>query len=71
MDIVIVALHRGTAGANGPVIARLLRTGETAASGEITLRDPDRAALAVGGLYVQLFTRQQPLGEVRAVVTVR
>jgi hypothetical protein len=70
-DVVIVALHRAAAGANGPVLARLLRAGETTGVGEITLRDPDRAALAAGGLSVALYTRQQPLGAVRVVAGVR
>jgi len=65
-DIVAVALHRarGGPGATGPVIG-LIRTGGLTWSGEITLRDSDRAALAAGGLYVELYTRQQPLGAAR------
>jgi hypothetical protein len=70
-DLVAVALHRAMGGANGPAIARLLRKGEIIGSGEITLRDPDRAALAAGGLYVELYTREQPLGAGRRVVTVK
>ena len=56
-DVVAVLLHRGAAGANGPVIARLLRTGETSASGDIALRGADRTALGAGGLHVVLYRR--------------
>ena len=69
-DIIALAMHRGTTGSTGPVIARLLRT-EDAWSGEIALRDADRTALAAGGLYLELYTRQQPLGAGRVVVMVK
>jgi hypothetical protein len=78
-DLLMVGLHRmpppAAAGAPaspapaGFFIARLLRAGELAASGEIPLRDADREDLAAGRLSIQLFTRQQPLGAGRFPLT--
>jgi Asp-tRNA(Asn)/Glu-tRNA(Gln) amidotransferase A subunit family amidase len=56
------------AGANGPIVGRLLRTGQTLAVGELPLTDANRDALAAGQLIVQLFTRQSPLGSASAPV---
>jgi Asp-tRNA(Asn)/Glu-tRNA(Gln) amidotransferase A subunit family amidase len=56
------------AGANGPIVGRLLRTGQTLAVGELPLTDANRDALAAGQLIVQLFTRQSPLGGASAPV---
>ncbi|HYN06649.1 MAG TPA: amidase family protein [Vicinamibacterales bacterium] len=71
-DMLLVGLHRAAPPAPpgspaspaqaGFVIARFLRTGELAGSGEIALREADREDLAAGRLFLRLFTRQQPLG---------
>ncbi len=71
VDLMLVALHRGDAGKWGPVIAPLVRTGFVTASGQITLRDSERDDLLVGRLYVRWYTRNQPLGDGRVVVTLR
>jgi amidase len=80
-DMLLVALHRTpptpASTAADPVkpagflIGRLLRTGELSGRGEITLRDSDRDDLAAGRLYVRLFTRQRPFGDVMLPVVVQ
>jgi hypothetical protein len=71
-DMLLLALHRepppnapsstASPAQAGYLIARLLRTGDLAGRGEITLRDSDRDDLAAGRLRVRLFTRQRPFG---------
>jgi Asp-tRNA(Asn)/Glu-tRNA(Gln) amidotransferase A subunit family amidase len=78
-DLLLVGLHRSPPPASsgspaspapaGYLIARLLRAGELAASGEIRLRESDREDLAAGRLSLWLFTRQQPLGADRFPLT--
>jgi hypothetical protein len=71
-DVIIGTIHRAAEpGGNGPVIGWVLRPGEASGSGELTLGTRDREALLAGRLYVQVFTRQRPLGAVRSAVTVR
>ena len=55
----------------GPIVGRLLRSGETRASGELPLSDESGDALRAGQLVVQLFTRPAPLGGASAPVVVR
>ena len=78
-DMLLLALHRapGPAQAGAPatpgagfLIARLLRTGELSARGDVTLRDSEREDLAAGRLQVRLFTRQRPFGEITVPVVV-
>ena len=71
VDVMLVALHRGEANQLGPVIAPLVRTGFMAAQGQVTLRESERADLLAGRLYVRWYTRSQPLGDGRVVVTLR
>ncbi|HUR20072.1 MAG TPA: amidase family protein [Vicinamibacterales bacterium] len=68
-DMVLVALHRGEANQLGPVIAPLVRSGFLSASGSLPLRDSERDDLLAGRLYVRWYTRQQPLGDGRILVT--
>lgn len=70
-DLLLVGLHRADPGKTGPAIARLLRMGESSGRGDVTLKPPEREDLAAGRLYVQLYTRQQPLGAVRAPVALK
>jgi Asp-tRNA(Asn)/Glu-tRNA(Gln) amidotransferase A subunit family amidase len=58
-------------GANGPIVGRLLRAGQTRAMGELPLTDANRGAAAAGQLVVQVFTRQSPLGGASAPVVAR
>jgi Asp-tRNA(Asn)/Glu-tRNA(Gln) amidotransferase A subunit family amidase len=68
-DVLLVSLHRSdTPGGTGPSIARLARMGQLDATGDLPLRPSDREDLEAGRLYVQLFTRTQPLGTGRTVV---
>jgi hypothetical protein len=70
-DVLVVTLHRAPAGSqSGPAIARLVAPGRSMGSGEIPLRPADREDLKAGRLYVQLFTRAQPLGAARVPVTI-
>jgi amidase len=67
-DLRLVALHRGTRGAAGPIIARLVEPGARAGSGTVLLTHADRVALGEGRLYVQAYTRQAPTGAGRATL---
>jgi len=68
IDAADVLLGAIRAGANGPIVGRLLRAGRTLAVGELPLTDANRDALAAGQLIVQVFTRQSPFGGVSAPV---
>lgn len=71
-DVIIGTVHRAAEpGGNGPVIGWVLRRAESSASGQLTLGAPDRDALKAGRLYVQAFTRQQPLGAARSPIVVK
>jgi len=58
-DVLLGALRDG---GTGPIVGRLLRTGQTMAVGEVMLSEPAAAALLEGKLSAQLFTRADPLG---------
>ena len=61
-EIIALTLHRKVDGKPGPIIAHLLKATQASNVDTITLKAIDRDALAKGNLYVQLFTRQRPLG---------
>lgn len=65
-DVLLVALHRDGADGNGPVVAPLIKSGLTAGSGTLTLREAEWKELLAGTLHVRLYTRDQPLGAARA-----
>lgn len=67
-DVLLVAIHRGAAGQNGPLLHRLLDAGTVAGSGVVQLSPRDRADLADGKLYLQVHTRAHPTGALRAQV---
>jgi amidase len=70
-DVVLVAVHRAEPDKTGPVIAQLLRAGSISASGELPLREVDRPNAVNGRLYVELYTRQHPLGTARSTLVVK
>jgi subtilisin family serine protease len=64
-------LHRGAAGANGPVAVALLPAGAYAAgtyTGTVTLSASDVTLLQSGGLYANFHTDAFPGGEIRGQV---
>jgi len=70
-DVLLVALRRGGPAESGPVLARLARSGQTESQGQVLLATTDRAAVSTGRLYVQVFTRAEPLGAVRKQVVLK
>lgn len=70
-DVLLVALHQREGDGNGPVRYRLVDAGATSGHGTVTLGFRQREALAAGNLYVQLYTRANPLGTLRAAVKLR
>ncbi|MGE3178828.1 MAG: CHRD domain-containing protein, partial [Vicinamibacterales bacterium] len=63
----IVTLHRGVAGANGPVVARLLDA--PTGAGEVALNAADTAALLDGALYLSVSGTAMPAVRLRGQVT--
>lgn len=66
-DIVDIKLHRGSAGENGPVIELL----GTDRSGSIAIRNPHLNDLLADGLYVMVYTAQDPTGAIRGQIELR
>ena len=67
-DMLFAGIHRGETGKNGPVLYRLLAPGAVSAEGTIALTPRDRADLAEGRLYLQIYTRSRPSGALRAQI---
>ncbi len=70
-DVLLVALHRGESGQNGPVLFRLLVPGTLNGSGALDFTLRDRMDLDAGKIYLQVYTRAQPLGAARAQLKIR
>jgi amidase len=68
---VALTLQRSEEGKPGPVLALLLRAGQTTGSSDLRLDTRTRADLAAGRLFVHLYTRDHPLGAGRVVVLAR
>lgn len=64
--LVGLTLQRSDAGKPGPVIAVLLRAGETSGEADVRLTPRMRGELVGGRLIVRLYTRGQPLGAAQA-----
>lgn len=67
-DVILLALHRGDAGGNGPIVAPLTRRGARSMRGTVTLRESDRGAVESGTGYLEVYTRTYPLGAARVTV---
>jgi Asp-tRNA(Asn)/Glu-tRNA(Gln) amidotransferase A subunit family amidase len=65
-DLLLGAIHRAGAGENGPLLHRVLDAGVLARSGVLPFSPRDRADLAGGKLYLQIYTRAHPAGALRA-----
>jgi hypothetical protein len=66
--IIAVTLDRTSGGRKGPVLQRLVRTGEDHDSGTLKLDANERAALTGGRLALVLYSRDEPLGTIRGAL---
>ena len=66
--MVAVTLQRGGADKPGPVLAQLVRSGQTRRAASLKLRAIDRADPAAGHMFVHLYTHDTPLGVGRTLV---
>ena len=66
-----LTLHRSEGDKPGPIVAHLLAPNQIIGSGTVTMRGRNREDLAAGRLYVQLYTRQMPLGFERQRLVLR
>jgi amidase len=69
-DLRALWLHRGSPDAPGPALQQLPVPPAWPASGTVTLGHVEREALRNGKLYLELYTRQQPLGAGRVPVVI-
>ena len=60
--VLALTLHRSEGDKPGPIVAHLLAPNQIIGSATLTLRGRNREDLVGGRLYVQLYTRQTPLG---------
>jgi Asp-tRNA(Asn)/Glu-tRNA(Gln) amidotransferase A subunit family amidase len=67
--VLALALHRSDGDKPGPIVAHLLAPNQIIGSGTLTMRGRNREDLAAGKLYVQLYTKQMPLGFERQRLT--
>jgi Asp-tRNA(Asn)/Glu-tRNA(Gln) amidotransferase A subunit family amidase len=69
--VLALALHRSDGDKPGPIVAHLLAPNQIIGSGTLTMRGRNREDLVAGRLYVQLYTKQMPLGFERQRLTLR
>jgi amidase len=69
--VVGLALHRSDGDKPGPIVAHLLTPNQISGSGTLIMRGRDREDLGAGRLFVEFYTRQQPLGVGRRKVELR
>ena len=69
--VLALALHRSEGDKPGPIVAHLLAPNQIIGSGTLTMRGRNREDLVGGKLYVQLYTKQAPLGFERQRLTLR
>lgn len=69
--VIALALHRSDADKPGPVVAHLLAPSQISGAGTLVMRGREREDLAAGRLFVELYTRQQPLGVGRRRIELR
>jgi len=66
-----LTLQRSDGDKPGPIVAHLLAPNQIIGSGTLTMRGRNREDLAGGRLYLQLYTKQMPLGFERQKITLR
>lgn len=69
--VVGLTIQRGDGDKPGPIVAHLLTPSQITGSGTLILRGRNREDLAAGRLYLELYTRQQPLGVGRQKLELR
>jgi len=69
--VLALAIHRSEGDKAGPIVAQLLAPNQINGSGTVTMRGRNREDLVDGKLFVQLYTRQSPLGFERQPITLR
>ncbi len=69
--VIALAIHRSEGDKPGPIVAQLLAPNQITGSGTLTMRGRNREDLTSGKLYVQLYTKQSPLGFERQQINLR
>jgi len=69
--VLALTLQRSDGDKPGPIVAHLLAPNQIIGSGTLTMRGRNREDLAGGRLYLQLYTKQMPLGFERQKITLR
>jgi amidase len=69
--VVGLALHRSDGDKPGPIVAHLLTPNQVSGSGTLVMRGREREDLLAGRLFVEFYTRQQPLGVGRKKIELR
>ncbi len=69
--VIGLTIHRSEGDKPGPIVAHLLAANQISGSGTLTLRGRNREDLIAGTLFVQLYTKQSPLGFERQPVNLR
>ena len=69
--VIGLAIHRGDGDKPGPIVAQLLAPNQIVGSGTLTMRGRNREDLVGGKLFVQLYTKQAPLGVGREQISLR
>jgi Asp-tRNA(Asn)/Glu-tRNA(Gln) amidotransferase A subunit family amidase len=69
--VLTLAIHRMEGDKPGPIVAQILAPNQVNGSGTLTLRGRNRDDLIAGKLFVQLYTKQSPLGFERQKIALR
>lgn len=69
--VLSLAIHRTEGDKPGPIVAHLLAPNQITGAGSLTLRGRNREDLVSGRLFVQLYTKQTPLGVDRQAISLR
>ncbi|MEO7135476.1 MAG: amidase family protein [Vicinamibacterales bacterium] len=69
--VIALAIHRSEGDKPGPIVAQLLAPNQITGSGTLTMRGRNREDLVAGKLFVQLYTKQSPLGFERQPISLR
>ena len=69
--VIALALHRTDGDKPGPIVAHLLAPNQITGTGTLVMRGRERDDLVAGRLFVEFYTRQQPLGVGRRKIELR